>query len=60
MDNNEIIKNIDYLLNTYCNGCFVRTHLRKEKGKTSAHDFCIHFCTVGEEIKRFGDKLLIK
>ncbi|KQL35796.1 zinc-finger domain-containing protein [Psychrobacillus sp. FJAT-21963] len=57
MKNSQIINEIDYLLNTYCEGCFVKTLLRKEKGKTVAHDFCIHSCTVGEEIRQVGEKL---
>lgn len=57
MKNTEIINAIDHLLQTYCDGCFVRTQLRKEKGKTNAHHFCIHKCTVGEEIKQTGKKL---
>lgn len=58
--NNEIINQIDQLVDTYCDGCFVKTQLRKEKGKTIAHDFCIHSCTVGEEIKLIGEKLYTK
>ena len=54
MKNMEVINEIDILLNKYCEDCFVRSHLRKEKGKTVAHDFCIHVCTVGEQIKETG------
>ena len=60
MKNSEIINQIDQLVDTYCDGCFVKTTLRKEKGKTIAHDFCIHSCTVGEEIKQIGEKLSTK
>lgn len=57
MKNAQIINEIDYLLTTYCEGCFVRKYLRKEKGKNEAHVFCIHTCTVGEELKHVGEKL---
>ncbi|MEK4485533.1 zinc-finger domain-containing protein [Psychrobacillus sp. FSL H8-0484] len=57
MKNTHLINEIDYLLETYCDGCFIRTHLRKEKGKTVAHNFCIRQCTIGEEIKQAGTKL---
>lgn len=57
MKNVQVINEIDYLLNTYCEGCFVQTLIRKEKGKTAAHGFCIHKCSVGEEIKLAGKKL---
>ncbi|MFJ7972532.1 zinc-finger domain-containing protein [Psychrobacillus sp. NPDC096389] len=57
MKNTQIINEIDHILQKYCDGCFVRTQLRKEKGKTVAHQFCIHGCTVGEEIKQKGEKL---
>lgn len=57
MKNIQIISEIDQIIQTYCDGCFVRTQLRKEKGKTGAHHFCISDCTVGEEIKRKGQKL---
>ncbi|PZX07605.1 uncharacterized protein DUF2602 [Psychrobacillus insolitus] len=60
MKNMEVINEIDILLNKYCEDCFVRSHLRKEKGKTVAHDFCIHVCTVGEQIKETGKKLITK
>ncbi|MFJ8064841.1 zinc-finger domain-containing protein [Psychrobacillus sp. NPDC096426] len=57
MKNTQIINEIDHILQTYCDGCFVRTQLRKEKGKAKAHQFCIRGCTVGEEIKQKGEKL---
>lgn len=60
MKNTQVINEIDHLLQRYCDGCFVRAHLRKEKGKTVAHHFCIYHCTVGEEIKQVGKKLRSK
>ncbi len=57
MKNSQIINEIDQLLENYCEGCFVKKQLRKEKGKSMAHQFCINECTVGEEIKEAGNKL---
>lgn len=57
MKNAELINKIDNLSDTYCNGCFIRTQLRKESGKTIAYRFCIEQCTVGESIKQIGSKL---
>ena len=57
MKNTPVINKIDHLIDTYCDGCFIRTHFRKEKGKAEAHQFCIHQCTVGEEIKKLGNRL---
>lgn len=60
MKNTEIINEIDQLIENYCEGCFVKAELRKEKGKTKAHQFCIKECTVGEEIREAGNKLFGK
>ncbi|TQR20733.1 zinc-finger domain-containing protein [Psychrobacillus vulpis] len=60
MKNVQIINEIDYLINTYCEGCLVLKCLRKEKGRRAAHNFCISACTVGEEIKQAGEKLQSK
>ncbi|WP_313890834.1 zinc-finger domain-containing protein [Psychrobacillus sp.] len=56
----QIIQEIDYLLTKYCEECFVRTQLRKERGRAGAHSFCIDQCTVGEKIKHAGTKLAEK
>ncbi len=53
----DIMNEIDQLLQTYCDDCLVRSQLRKDRGKTNAHQFCIRGCTVGEEIREFGQKL---
>lgn len=52
-----IINEIDEMLNTYCEGCFIKTQLRKDQGKTAAHRFCISNCTVGSQLQFLGDEL---
>jgi len=46
------------LLETYCQGCFIYKHLKNEKGRTAAHKFCITTCTIGEQLKDIGKKIL--
>ncbi|WP_391209160.1 zinc-finger domain-containing protein [Psychrobacillus sp. L4] len=60
MKNTQIIDEIDYLLTNYCEGCYIKSLFRKEKGKIAAHNFCIHTCTVGEGIREIGEKLYCK
>lgn len=53
----SIINEIDEMLTTYCEGCFVRAQLRKDEGKTAAHRFCISSCTVGTQLQFLGNEL---
>ncbi|WP_083195485.1 zinc-finger domain-containing protein [Staphylococcus carnosus] len=48
---------MDELLNTYCKNCELKLYNRKEHGKTYAHHFCIYECSVGKQIKQFGNEL---
>ncbi|MBT2754982.1 zinc-finger domain-containing protein [Mesobacillus foraminis] len=57
MTRKELLLEVEDLLNTYCEGCFLKSQHRKDNGKRYAHKFCISACTVGEKIKRCGDKL---
>ena len=57
MNKLSIINEIDEMLNTYCEGCFVRTQIRKDQGKTAAHRFCISSCTIGTQLKFLGNEL---
>lgn len=57
MNKLSIINEIDEMLNTYCEGCFVRTQIRKEQGKTAAHRFCISNCTIGTQLQFLGNEL---
>ncbi|ANU28208.1 zinc-finger domain-containing protein [Planococcus versutus] len=52
-----IIKEIDEMMTTYCEGCFVKSQLRKDEGKTAAHRFCISNCTVGTQLQFLGHEL---
>ncbi|ANB56343.1 hypothetical protein GFC29_559 [Anoxybacillus sp. B7M1] len=54
----EILAKLNDLHSTYCDGCFIKNTLRKEEGKRSAQSFCITCCTVGEQIKQYGEMLL--
>ncbi|MGG3449955.1 MULTISPECIES: zinc-finger domain-containing protein [Bacillaceae] len=53
----DVFIEVEDLLNTYCKDCLVKAALRKEKGKTAAHKFCITECSVGEKLKQYGMKL---
>lgn len=57
MDRKGIFREVEEILNQYCNGCFLYRQNRKDKGRTYAHKFCITSCTVGEKIRQCGDKL---
>ncbi|WP_026694885.1 zinc-finger domain-containing protein [Peribacillus kribbensis] len=60
MDRKKIYTEVDEILDSYCEGCFLKTFHRKEKGKAYAHKFCISKCTVGEELRNYGKKLAVK
>lgn len=57
MNKLTIINEIDEMLNTYCEGCFVRAQIRKDEGKTAAHRFCISNCTIGTQLQFLGNEL---
>ena len=50
-------RKIDELMNTYCDKCLLKTHIRKTEGKTQAHHFCISECSIGKQIKQLGNEL---
>ncbi|WP_110927677.1 zinc-finger domain-containing protein [Bacillus massiliglaciei] len=56
-DRRRVFKEVEEVLDHYCQGCFVKKHFRKEKGKTYAHQFCISECTVGAKLKELGNAL---
>ena len=58
MEHVTIVDEIDELLQDYCEDCLVKKQMRKERGKTGAHKFCIESCTVGEQIQFLGQELL--
>ncbi|MBU0437633.1 zinc-finger domain-containing protein [Staphylococcus succinus] len=53
----EAIGAIDHLMNTYCNQCLLKHHIRKNEGKAQAHHFCINECSIGKQIKQIGNEL---
>ncbi|GKW44679.1 MULTISPECIES: zinc-finger domain-containing protein [unclassified Planococcus (in: firmicutes)] len=57
MNKLSIINEIDEMMETYCEGCFVRKQIRKEQGKTAAHRFCISHCSVGTQLQFLGNEL---
>nr|WP_203232877.1 zinc-finger domain-containing protein [Staphylococcus sp. MI 10-1553] len=53
----KAIASIDQLSQQYCEHCLVKAHLRKTKGKTQAHHFCINACSIGKQIQQLGNEL---
>ena len=58
MNKVSVMKEIAELTDTYCTECLVIRDLRKKRGKTGAHRFCIEQCTVGEQLQFLGEELL--
>lgn len=58
LDKVTVMKDIDELHDTYCGDCLVIKQLRKDRGKTKAHRFCITSCTVGEQLQFLGEELM--
>jgi hypothetical protein len=57
MNKTIIMNDIDGILDSYCEGCFLKTQLSKDKGKTVAHKFCISTCTIGEQLQFLGQEM---
>jgi hypothetical protein len=57
LNKRTVISDIDEMLETYCDGCFIKRELRSNGGKTMAHRFCISSCTVGEQLQFLGEEL---
>ncbi|WP_425383181.1 zinc-finger domain-containing protein [Rossellomorea oryzaecorticis] len=57
MERRQVVDKVDELIDTYCSDCLLKAYFRKEFGKSRAHRFCIEECTVGEQLKYYGDKL---
>ncbi|MBD1381627.1 zinc-finger domain-containing protein [Metabacillus arenae] len=57
MSKRNAFHEVGELLDTYCVDCLLKQHFRKEYGKNYAHSFCIKKCTVGQKIKKVGEKL---
>jgi hypothetical protein len=57
MDKKMIRLKVGEILDTYCDGCFLKKYHRELYSKGYAQSFCINQCTVGEQLKTYGDKL---
>lgn len=57
MNKTIIMNEIDGILDAYCDGCFLKIQLTKDKGKSGAHKFCITTCTIGEQLKFLGQEM---
>lgn len=57
MNKTIIMSEIDSILTSYCEGCFLKEQLSKERGKTGAHQFCIKTCTIGEQLQFLGREI---
>ncbi|MGE7759533.1 zinc-finger domain-containing protein [Peribacillus sp. NPDC097895] len=57
MNRKRIYEEVEDVLASFCQDCFLRKHFRKEKGRSYAHQFCISECTVGEKLKQLGNEL---
>ena len=57
MDKVLVMDEIDMINDMYCEGCLLKKHLIKDKGKTAAHRFCIKGCTVGEQLQFLGGEM---
>lgn len=58
MNKSTVIKDIDELNDIYCKDCPVKSELRKNRGKSGAHRFCIEQCSVGEQLQFLGNELM--
>ena len=58
MNRKELICEVSYLLDTFCRDCFLREYMRQTYGKNDAQRFCIQECSVGDELKQYGKRLL--
>ncbi|MFD3446039.1 zinc-finger domain-containing protein [Microbacteriaceae bacterium 4G12] len=57
MNKKKLITEVNDIIETYCDGCFVNSYFRKEQGQRFAQSFCIKQCTVGERLKEYGKQL---
>jgi hypothetical protein len=57
MNKTIVMNEINEILDAYCDGCFLKKQLSKEKGKARAHRFCITTCTIGEQLQFLGQEM---
>ncbi|MBS4199446.1 zinc-finger domain-containing protein [Bacillus sp. FJAT-49732] len=58
MKRTKVFKEIDELITSYCDGCFLHLHFKKEFSKSYAHKFCIGECTIGQKLQEKGKTLI--
>lgn len=57
LDKTLVMNEIDSIITDYCDGCFLKSALKEDKGRAGAHQFCITDCTVGEQLKFLGGEM---
>ena len=57
MDKTLVMNEIDMIIDSYCDGCFLKKQLVKDHGKASAHRFCISGCTIGDHLQFLGEEM---
>lgn len=58
LNKKQTLSEISEIVDTYCVDCLLKKHFRNDYGKRYAHSFCINKCTVGEKLKKMGEKLI--
>ncbi|MFJ7636946.1 zinc-finger domain-containing protein [Peribacillus sp. NPDC097264] len=58
MNRKKIYEEVEEVIVSYCQDCFLQKQFRKDKGRSYAHKFCISQCTVGEKLRELGNKLV--
>lgn len=57
LDRTQMMREIDDVMDRYCEDCLVKKALMKERGKAGAHRFCIETCTIGEQLRFLGNEM---
>lgn len=57
LNRKALFTEVEDIISTYCEGCFLHKHMKEEKGRRRAHRFCITQCTIGEQLKTIGKEL---
>lgn len=55
--NTKVLDKINNLEEKYCRDCILKILNRQQGSKTTAHNFCIHECSVGKQIRAHGNNL---
>ncbi|WP_253701524.1 zinc-finger domain-containing protein [Bacillus sp. FJAT-27445] len=57
IERKQLLEELNFLIQHYCDGCFLYRQNVLDSGKRKSHKFCISNCTVGGEIKELGGRL---